>query len=239
MQSRLKNLYDDRQRMAGRDAQLLALLAASMTGGVGALGTADLVLGDKKAWNSGEIPLNAMLSLIPALSGGVGYGAYTLADPILREQFLNFMSKDVAHDAGQVMGRQTFRRADGTTDGINFPLGVYEYDYDAAPFKSQKVQMKDGVAVGPGVSPKREAEAKKVLADIYESAQKQGGATVDPVNDYKASNAAVLNRRHRNRMAATALATLLGGGFAVNQLNKNDNMDVLGDLKRQALLAHS
>ena len=124
MQSRLKNLYDDRQRMAGRDAQLLALLAASMTGGVGALGTADLVLGDKKAWNSGEIPLNAMLSLIPALSGGVGYGAYTLADPILREQFLNFMSKDVAHDAGQVMGRQTFRRADGTTDGINFPLGV-------------------------------------------------------------------------------------------------------------------
>ena len=225
MQSRLKNLYDDRQRMAGRDAQLLALLAASMTGGVGALGTADLVLGDKKAWNSGEIPLNAMISLIPALSGGVGYGAYTLADPILREQFLNFMSKDVAHDAGQVMGRQTFRRADGTTDGINFPLGEYE--------------IKDGVAVGSGVSPKREAEAKKVLADIYEAAQRQGGATVDPVNDYKMSNTAVLNRRHRNRMAATALATLLGGGFAVNQLNKNDNMDVLGDIKRQALLAHS
>ena len=224
-------------RRAGTDAQLLALLAASMSGGVAGLGTADLLLGDKKAWNSGEIPLNAMLTALPAAGSMLGYGAYTLTDPILREQFLNYMNKDVAQDAGQVMGRVNYKKADGGMGGVNFPMGEYAYDYEAYPFKSQKVQMKDGVAVGTGVSPKREAEAKRILADIYESAQKTGGATVDPINDYKMSNTEVLNRRHRNRMAVSALMAAISGAGAVHQMNKNDNADVLGDIKRQALLA--
>ena len=75
-------------RMAGKDPVLNNLVLASMIaqGGItGGAAIADLFDGT----SLGELGVNYLLSAIPGLTGALGAGAYTLSDPVLREQLIN------------------------------------------------------------------------------------------------------------------------------------------------------
>lgn len=195
----------NRIRHAGTDAQMLALLAASIPAATGGLGAADLFLGDKKAWNSGELPINALLTTLPMASGMLGYGAYTLVDPILREQFLNYMSSQGfggANKTPDMVAKTRSQRVPGFNEAAVYPTGEY--------------QAQPGT---PGVSPRREAEAKRVLDELYSTGRMPHNATI-PANE------TILNRRSRNRMAVAALLSAIGGASAVNKMNSNERQSL-------------
>lgn len=73
-------------RKAGDDRGIqalgLAALAASQAPGV--VSAIDLISGDTHALNSGELPLNALITLLPALSTTAGVGAAVAASPVAR-----------------------------------------------------------------------------------------------------------------------------------------------------------
>lgn len=206
------------------DPQLLALLAASSLTGAGtsAVGVADWFMGDSKAWNSGEIPLNYLIAMMPAMGAAAGRGAYTLADPVLREQFLNEWAE------------LTRKNPDGTIP----KQGTYS---DAGPFKNQKYgfdldpqgfgyEVKTPVDIdsipnpnNPGVSPNRVKRAAAGLPDAYS------------VNDYVTANQGVLNRANKRRAGAALIGALLGAGMAIPKFKDDDGNNA--PLNKQALLA--
>ena len=75
-------------RMAGKDPVLNNLVLATLianTGITGGAAIADLFDGT----SLGELGVNYLLNAIPRVTGGLGAGAYALADPVLREQIMN------------------------------------------------------------------------------------------------------------------------------------------------------
>jgi len=227
-----------RVRHAGTDAQLLALLAASAPVAVGGLGAADLFLGDRKAWNSGEIPINALLSTIPVTAGGIGFGAYTLADPLLREQFLNWWNNPVftkereAELRKQGVDNEIFNKM-RDMPGPDKPVATPDM---LQTRKSFNIPLVGEVSLGtgayqahpggtPGVSPKREAETKRIIEELY-STGKMPDVKIPEGVKLQTPNENVLNRRARNRMAVTALLAVLGGASAVNNMNSNERQSL-------------
>ena len=78
-------------RKAGEDPALNAMLvaAAGLPVGTGAVGVLDSLTGDTNFTNSGEIPLNLLLTLLPALTGSGALAAAMAVDPVTREAIVN------------------------------------------------------------------------------------------------------------------------------------------------------
>ena len=87
-------------RKAASDPAFLALMAG--TGGAGVAtqgaGLLDLVRGETHGLNSGEIPLNYLISFLAGLSPGAVAAASVSLDPVLRESISNAMDKSIAND---------------------------------------------------------------------------------------------------------------------------------------------
>tara|TARA_B100000579_G_C22476805_1_gene686028 strand:- start:161 stop:715 length:555 start_codon:yes stop_codon:yes gene_type:complete len=87
-------------RKAASDPAFLALMAG--TGGAGLVtqgaGLLDLVRGETHGLNSGEIPLNYLISYLAGLPPGVVAAASVGLDPVLRESISNAMDKSIAND---------------------------------------------------------------------------------------------------------------------------------------------
>ena len=82
-------------RKAGSDPALNAMLGTAMAlpVGTGAVGVSDSLTGDTNFTNSGEIPLNALLTLLPILSGSGALGAALAMDPVARESMMNMFKQ--------------------------------------------------------------------------------------------------------------------------------------------------
>ena len=199
------------KRHAGMDPQLLALLAASSLTGAGtsAVGVADWFMGDSKAWNSGEIPLNYLIAMLPAAGVSLGQGAYTLADPVLREQFLNEWADTWKRNPdGTVPKKGTY------SDAGPFTHGKYGFDLDPQGFGYEVRRPVDIDSIptpdNPGVSPNRVKRAAAGLPNAYS------------VNDYVTANQGVLNRANKRRAGAALIGALLGAGVALPKFRDDD-----------------
>lgn len=74
-------------RMAGVDPGVQALAAGALLAGYGVpsvANTIDWFTGDTKAWNSGEIPLNTLIALLPLATMGAGGAAAAALSPAAR-----------------------------------------------------------------------------------------------------------------------------------------------------------
>ncbi len=181
------------------DPQLLALLAASSLTGAGtsAVGVADWFMGDSKAWNSGEIPLNYLIAMMPAMGAAAGRGAYTLADPVLREQFLNQWAELTRKNPdGTIPKKGTY--SDAKPQGFGYEVRR-PVDIDSIPNPDN-----------PGVSPNRVKRAAAGLPNAYS------------VNDYVTANQGVLNRANKRRAGAALIGALLGAGVAIPKFRDDD-----------------
>ena len=97
-------------RKAGSDPALQALLgsAVALPVGTGAVGVLDSLTGDTNFTNSGEIPLNMLLTLLPALTGSGALGAALAMDPVAREVFGNqFKQGELVHKLSQMKNPPT------------------------------------------------------------------------------------------------------------------------------------
>ena len=87
-------------RKAASDPAFLALMAG--TGGAGlatqGAGLLDLVRGETHGLNSGEIPLNYLISYLAGLPAVAVAMASAGFDPVLRESISNAMDKSIAND---------------------------------------------------------------------------------------------------------------------------------------------
>lgn len=87
-------------RKAASDPAFLALMAG--TGGAGlatqGAGLLDLVRGETHGGNSGEIPLNYLISFLAGLPPGAVAAASVGLDPVLRESISNAMDKSIANN---------------------------------------------------------------------------------------------------------------------------------------------
>ena len=193
------------------DPQLLALLAASSLTGAGtsAVGVADWFMGDSKAWNSGEIPLNYLIAMMPAMGAAAGRGAYTLADPVLREQFLNEWAELTRKNPdGTIPKKGTY------SDAGPFKHNKYGFDLDPQGFGYEVRRPVDIDSIptpdNPGVSPNRVKRAAAGLPNAYS------------VNDYVTANQGALNLANKRRAGAALIGALIGAGVAIPKFRDDD-----------------